>query len=442
MSFNSLVDTFWYPEKIITCQNPSYITILYLIPFWLQCSLLHPNFSNHSSLRLIRRFLFTPLNVYLGIKIPIDFCFKPLTKNASLNLHFGIAGFYLALKSLEWGLTGGFLSGKYWDVIESDQSKKKVDQENLTVKEKTWKEVAIWTTNQFFSVRGLQYGWGVKTNLVTPSVLGVMRRYFLVHLLNVISLIPLMLTRDHGCPDNALASLGIPSFWGRMMIAEGIATISSMIFTFSGIDMTFSIITLGCYGLHWLNQSIQIPQWILDLCDPKLCPPIFEFPNTQTKMSLAWFWGKGWHQLLRRVFLVCGATPTSKLVKKFGGSSLLQKIVGLFGTFFLSGLLHQYAIHCVSRQPHPNPHIYFNEFPGTFFYFFIQPIGLIIEPFIIPRIPRYLGGGWLWVLIFTAITCSPYRKQFIDSSRFIDENYKPLSEWSWSTLIFPGKYLK
>ncbi|EGG12286.1 uncharacterized protein MELLADRAFT_51484 [Melampsora larici-populina 98AG31] len=154
-------------------------------------------------------------------------------------------------------------------------------------------------------------------------------------------------------------------------------------------------------------------------------------------MSLAWFWGKGWHQLLRRVFLVGGGTPASKLAKKLGAPSILQKIIGLIATFFVSGVLHQYAIHCVARQPHPNPHNFFKD-GGTFLYFFIQPIGLIMEPFIIPRIPRYLGGGWLWVLIFTVATCSPYRKEFIDSSRMIDDSYKPLSEWTWKTLLIPG----
>lgn len=441
MALDSLVDTFWHPEKIVHCQTPSYSTVLYLIPFWLQCSLLHPSFSEYSFLRLVR-FLFTPLNFYLGIKTPIEFCFQPLTKNAGNNLYLGIAGFYLALKSLEWGFTGGYHSGKYWDVLDSNESTKKDDKEILTVKGSSWKEVSTWTTKQFFSTRGLQYGWGVKTNLVTPSVLEVMRRYFLVHILSIMSLVPLMLTRDQGCPDNALASLGVPNFWGRTIVAESITTIFSMIFIFADIDMNFSIITLGCYGIHWLSKSIPMPQLILELTDPKQYPPLFELPSSTTKMSLAWFWGKGWHQMLRRVFLVSGGIPASKLAKKLGAPSILQKIIGLIATFFVSGILHQYALHCVSRQPHPNPHIYSKEFPGTFFYFFVQPIGLIMEPFIIRRIPRILGGGWLWVLIFTAATCSPYRKQFIDRSRIIDDTYKPLSEWTWLTLIVPGHHLR
>lgn len=94
------------------------------------------------------------------------------------------------------------------------------------------------------------------------------------------------------------------------------------------------------------------------------------------------------------------------------------------------------AIHAIARKPHPSPHFYFEEFPGSMFYFLMQPVGIILEPYIIPHIPRCLGGGWIWVFIFTLITATPFRKQWVHDFRLIDEAYSRMSECDLFSITF------
>ncbi|EGG10886.1 uncharacterized protein MELLADRAFT_70868 [Melampsora larici-populina 98AG31] len=175
------------------------------------------------------------------------------------------------------------------------------------------------------------------------------------------------------------------------------------------------------------------------MCDLNRFQHAYNSPHTAT--SLSWFWGKGWHQLFRRNFLMCGGLPASAMAKKLGGGSKIQRICGLFGCFFVSGLLHEFIAHIMARKPHPFTHVYFKEFPAAFAYFLVQPIGILLEPYIIPHIPGKVGGGWLWVLVFTLLTATPFSKQYAYNFRFVDHGYKPVNEWNvWTVLL--GDFLK
>ncbi|KAG0140628.1 hypothetical protein CROQUDRAFT_674542 [Cronartium quercuum f. sp. fusiforme G11] len=407
-----------------------------LLPLWFQCSLLHPNFIDSSFLRWVR-LLLTPINVYLTLTIGVEYCFLPFTRRGMRNLGLGIWTFHFAAKSLEWGITGGFWDGKYWTVPNSSSSSQTGSVPSLLTKENHWSGVAKWTTAQFFSLRGLQYGWGPRKILQRPSIQPLIRRLFLVNLIQAASIAFLVIARDQGSPTLALAALGVPNFWARNILAEGIATLSFGLFLLSSLDVTISILFVICHAIHGVAKLVNIPRWILNVCDPIYCQPIYGSLHTAT--SLSWFWGKGWHQLFRRSFLMCGAFPASTLAKIFGGGLAIQKICGLFGSFFVSALMHEYAIHVAARKPHPHPHIYFTEFPAAFLYFLAQPIGIILEPYIIPLIPRFMGGGRLWVLVFTLITATPFRIQYSEKLRNIDDAYRPVIEWTWWDVLIPGR---
>lgn len=146
MAFESFINTFFYPEQTVTCKSPSHMMILRLLPIFLQCSLLHPHFARSSTIRQIR-FWITPINVYQSITIPIDYCFLPLTQKGPFNLCLGVWGFYLAMKSLEWGFTEGFWVGRYW-TAEKIKSSVAVNSSPVKI---GWKEISAWTLQQFFS---------------------------------------------------------------------------------------------------------------------------------------------------------------------------------------------------------------------------------------------------------------------------------------------------
>lgn len=433
MVLDSLLKTFWQPEEVILCRAPSFYGILFrLIPLWIQCSLLHPHFCKSSTLRWLR-LLLTPLNVCILITIPIDYCFLPLTKSGALNLPLAVWGFHLATKSLEWGITDGYWAGNYWNKPTSDSSSTPtVMAPGASEEVKSWTDIATWTTQQFFSYRGYQYGWGLKPQHGVPTVLELILRLFISNCLRAISLAFLMTARDKGSPTQVLATIGLPDFPLRSLLAEGLSTLAFGFLLIGGVDVQFSHYGLVCHAVHWIGGFVQLPKLILSLCDPNRFQHAFNSPHKAT--SLSWFWGKGWHQLFRRNFMMCGGFPASAMAKRLGGGLKLQRICGLFGCFFISGVLHEFVAHALARKPHPFPHVYFKEFPAAFLYFLVQPIGIILEPYIIPHIPRKLGGGWLWVLVFTLLTATPFSKQYAYKFRLVDNGYKPVTEWNIMTV--------
>ncbi|EGG00833.1 uncharacterized protein MELLADRAFT_111536 [Melampsora larici-populina 98AG31] len=448
MTISSLINSFWHSDQIIACQPPSYTIVLRFLPIWLQCSLLHPQFDKSSTIRFVRLSL-TPLNFYLAITLGIDNCFLPLTENGKNNLAMAVAGFYFAMKALEWGLIGGFWSGQYWDIPKEKCSTRPATSSlkstvtsspRILLEKHSWKEVAAWTTKQFFSLRGLQYGWGPKETRPVLSFPALLRRIFLVNTLESISMAYLILARDEDFTCKALNFLSVPITLPTTLLMEAFSTLVYALWMLTTIDVTWSLGILLCYGIYGLSRWVPIPVLILELSDPNDCPPIFDSPYLAT--SLTELWGKRWHQMLRRILTICGGIPATRMAKKLGGGVKLQQVCGLLGVFVLCGLLHEHGIHAVARQPHPFPHIYFVEFPSALFYFVTQAFGIILEPYIIPYIPWYIGGGHFWVYLFTAITATPYRKQYAMKFRMIDDALKPMEEWNIWCFIIPAYIMR
>ncbi|KAH9816198.1 hypothetical protein DFH28DRAFT_966367 [Melampsora americana] len=437
MSFLSFVKAFWSPDPIRQCQKPSYIIIIRFLPLWIQCSLLHPRFAHSSTLRWIR-FCLAPLNCFISLKTPINHCFAPILNRGVLNMLLAIWSFHFASKSLEWGMTGGYLEGKYWTRPTSKSSSIPTAQAQMAaMKLSTWSEVAGWTTEQFFCLRGLQYGWGTKNSVEGPRLPAVIRRLFLVTWLSTSSTAFLLMVRNQGSPMKALEVMGIPRSGFSNLVAELLTTLAFGCFLISAAEIGTSQLNLLYYVIHGLGNHMRLPKWLLRSTDPILSQHAFDSPHTST--SLSYLWGKAWHQLFRREFLMCGGIPASSMARKLGAGLTTQKICGLFGSFFVSALMHEYVVHHFAPKPHPFPHVYFEEFPSSFAYFFIQPFGILIEPYIIPLIPRRIGGGWLWVVIFTLLTATPFRNQWIRDFRLIDNSFKPLKDWNLWTFLLPGQ---
>ncbi|KIJ36569.1 hypothetical protein M422DRAFT_179251, partial [Sphaerobolus stellatus SS14] len=69
---------------------------------------------------------------------------------------------------------------------------------------------------------------------------------------------------------------------------------------------------------------------------PSTWPPFFDAPFHSD--SLHYYWAKGWHQLLRRTFVVCGGRPGMWVCKKLR----IPKGVGLvLGTFAVCAVCHE-----------------------------------------------------------------------------------------------------
>ncbi|OAV92419.1 hypothetical protein PTTG_06137 [Puccinia triticina 1-1 BBBD Race 1] len=413
---------------------------LYVIPILIQGSLLHPKFARWPILRWLRLAL-TPLNVYLGLKAPLEYLIVPVNRYGGFNFCLCIWGTQLALKALQIGLTGGYMEGKCWirDEAALTPNEKAYTVQAEHKKNYSWKEVAQWTLKHTLPPRGIQFGWGLKSELNQRTFNEVLKRLFKVHILSLIATGYCVASRDFGSPTNVLLALGFPKTTATTILAETLASLSFPAFLLSWFDIGYTYSTLNAYIISWLHREkgLPIPQWIMEWFDPRLYTPIFQSPHTAK--SLNELWSKGWHQFLRADLIFFGARPAISLARKAGLSKTAQKICSLFAVFILSGILHEiYVLFAVSTKISLTRYLSLNPFPGTLFYFMVQPVGILLEPLIIPLIPKFLGGGTLWVWAFSLLVITPYRRAMTGEFGVIDEALPRLSQWPIYSFLVPG----
>ncbi|MBW0486993.1 hypothetical protein O181_026708 [Austropuccinia psidii MF-1] len=435
-----ILKTFWSPWEEVFCEQVSPKAFLNWIPLLIQCGLLYPYFDRFSSIRWLRLAIM-PVNVYCGLRFSVGYCYKPLSRRATLNLMHGCSGIVNSMKTLEWGLARNSHEAKLWrrpefprtdpNAVVSKESDEPNIQERAPFKLRDW---LLWTTELWTSPRGFQYGWGARASPNTRSAAMVLKRMYKVNVAHVLTTTFALLCREHGSATKALHHLGIPSFIGLTLLAEGIYTLAFGFYLVSITDLIYSYHTLLAHLIHYLNSFFHFPSFVLEFFDLKLYIPWYNYPHSPT--SLTQLWGKAWHQNFRRCFLFCGGLPAGKIAKFVGFSSTAERLAILWGSFFISGIMHEFAIHFIARKPHPNPHILFHEFPGSFIYFFVQPIGILIEPYVIPFIP---GGGLVWTYLFTLLSATPFRTQYLLGYRFLDASYPEVSfKWFLTSLLIPG----
>ncbi|EFP80998.1 hypothetical protein PGT21_006675 [Puccinia graminis f. sp. tritici] len=442
-----LIKTYTNPYEVVPCRSVTVFSLLYLLPGLLQAGLLYPHLSG---LRWVRwlRLLMTPVSVYSSLRLPVDYCFTPTTRRGYPNLALACACFTMAARSIQWGYLHSFVDGKIWkrpgfespnhpqppSPSGSTQLAEK-NQPEETPPSVSFSDWLAWTIELTSSPRGIQYGWGVKAAPNTESAMDVIVRMYKLNLVHVMATSFSILCRDEGSATNALRYMGLGGFYGETIVAEGLASLGFGYYLVSMIELIFSYMTLFIHLLHLIDRRLlRLPEWLIRSCDLRTCVPMFNSPHTSP--SLAHLWGKAWHQNFRQSFLICGGTPASKIAKALRLGPQLQRLAGMWACFLISAILHEYAIHFIARQPHPSPHILFHDFPGSAIYFLLQPIGVIVEPFLLPYIP---GGGVVWCYLFTLITTVPFRRQYFMPARLLDLSYPALNpRWFISSLLIPG----
>ncbi|KAG0148988.1 hypothetical protein CROQUDRAFT_40486 [Cronartium quercuum f. sp. fusiforme G11] len=440
---DSVFTTFLDPRNALTCHPPSLSILLLLFPLFVQCSLLHPQLATSRTSRYIRLVL-VPLNVYCAMKIGVDYCFTPLERRGLWNLMLGCMALHLAMKGLEWGLLGRSEMIKYrtrpeFREKDVDQAGKNHESSKATIsftesdsEKLSLKELYVWTAEQFASPRGIQYGWGYKSPPNTRSASDVFKRLMKVHLVHLAAVAYSVHTRDSGSAVEALRTLGLAGFPGNTIVAEALSSLAFGMYLISLTDLAYSYYTL--FGHFIINMAPFLPDWYRVYFNPKLYVPLYDNPHLAT--SLAQLWSTGWHQLFRRNFVVCGALPARKIVRMLGLGNNAQKIASVIGCFIVSGVMHELAIHFIARAPHPDPHFLFDtkRFPGSLFYFLMQPIGILLEPMVL----KYVPMPWMWVYAFTLLCATPFRYQYFGQNRLLDKAYPPISEWNLISVLVPG----
>jgi hypothetical protein len=122
---------------------------------------------------------------------------------------------------------------------------------------------------------------------------------------------------------------------------------------YSTLECGYSALTLVVYLLTHLlrkitpSKSFATFPWSLvrpDPFRPEAWPRLSNKPLKSN--SLADFWGKRWHALFRRIFIVVGSKPLAVLVQYIpvlekSQKKVLKLAAGTLGAFMTSGILHE-----------------------------------------------------------------------------------------------------
>jgi hypothetical protein len=326
----------------------------------------------------------------------------------------------------------------------------------------------------FTSQRGLRWSWGPVGKGNESSFLQALLELVRLQMILLPCLGFVLYSQDFTTytsdPRTALLRLGMPSFRGLGLFACAFHSACTMLVVSCSLEMFTAVPVLFTYPLYPIAKNIGLSPKLYELLNPANYPP--QFGSLFDCSSLANFWGKSWHQKCRRAFLFCGGKPAIALAKALGGSKNVQKACGAMGVFALSGLLHEYrklihpvpdhhlsllrnlllifqthkfvncvtfpcpALYAYQREPHPYPRQLFKTFPASFLFFFVQSFGVILEPCIIPYMPKRLGGAKLWTISFLFLTAPLFTRDACRPAGLFDQYRRP-EQWTWLDIVIP-----
>lgn len=142
-------------------------------------------------------------------------------------------------------------------------------------------------------------------------------------------------------PHSALLSLGLPRFPGLVILAQCIHTLAFGMAISTCMDAYILTWASIAHLIHPICLCLGLPRSVSEFFNPIWYPPWFN--QLLESNSVAQFWNKSWHQLLKRGFVCCGGKPGVNLARLLGLRPQAQRIVGLFGIFAASGLYHEYG---------------------------------------------------------------------------------------------------
>ncbi|KAA1123677.1 hypothetical protein PGTUg99_026724 [Puccinia graminis f. sp. tritici] len=401
-----------------------------------QCALLHPKFQASSSARLTRLSL-GPLIIGWAVLYPFRLPAVPFKEREIVD---GFLAVMMVFKSIEFTFASGpyrmrgLKTVKGAPVWEKDSAAKP----SLEDPESGLGDLALWTALLFTSQRGLRWSWGPVGKGNESSFLQALLELARLQMIILPCLGFVLYSQDFTAytsdPRSALVRLGMPSFRGLGLLACAFHSACTMLVVSCSLEMFTAVPLLLTYPFYPIAKNIGLSPKLYELLNPANYPP--QFGPLFDCSSLANFWGKSWHQKCRRAFLFCGGKPAMPLAKALGGSKNVQKACGAMGVFALSGLLHEYPLYAYQREPHPYPRQLFKTFPASFLFFFVQSFGVILEPFIIPYIPKRLGGPKLWTISFLFLTAPLFTKDACRPAGLFDQYRRP-EQWTWLDFLIP-----
>ncbi|KAJ7160443.1 membrane bound O-acyl transferase family-domain-containing protein [Mycena filopes] len=141
-------------------------------------------------------------------------------------------------------------------------------------------------------------------------------------------------------------------------------------------------VALGYAGMALQHYILGIVCVAVRLTGPDEWPAFFG--GVADAWSVRTFWGRGWHQMLRRPLTTHAARLTSALGLAPGAR--ITRLTTLLAVFLLSGLMHAVAAASTSVAPRSSSWSWNAGAPALLF-FLLQPLAIVLEDAVRPRSP-------------------------------------------------------
>ncbi|KAF8993368.1 membrane bound O-acyl transferase family-domain-containing protein [Cyathus striatus] len=159
----------------------------------------------------------------------------------------------------------------------------------------------------------------------------------------------------------------------------------------------------GSLGPNIVYTAASIIAVTISLTDPSEWPPVLG--RWSDAYTVRRFWGRTWHQCLRRIFSSHGDFVAYRLLRLEKGTSLGTN-VQRYAAFGLSGLLHAIGDYGMFRSR-------FSELSGSMTFFLLQATAIMLEQ----EIGKLLGVkagkwtrrmGYVWTFCWFVLTFPPW----------------------------------
>ncbi|KAF8316122.1 hypothetical protein DL93DRAFT_2078375 [Clavulina sp. PMI_390] len=261
-----------------------------------------------------------------------------------------------------------------------------------------------------FTFRGFDWQFGAETGVRKPPqwLNTKSRPRFVLHVIIVI-------IRDSLICDVAqtvIQTVGLGGTERRSMFSFGGGNILAKYSISTSLHILSGVVIV--YGLEMMYLMCALIGVLFCGSEPTSWLPLVEKPWIST--SLHDLWGRRWHQLFRRSFLLVGGYPLAVIVRLFlvrdtsttgaeAKKSSLNPSAIAIGTCVASAMIHYWDFYALSH----------GTMPGylTVAFFIAQGVGLTLERELKRVTGKVVGGfrGWLWVFFWMVVVAQP----FIDS---------------------------
>ncbi|KAG7087168.1 hypothetical protein E1B28_013148 [Marasmius oreades] len=226
--------------------------------------------------------------------------------------------------------------------------------------------------------------------LPAPRVFRPRRQRILLTSLQVLQFFVLMLLNDVLIKLNPAFRFGSPGVSSSGMSWHLLACLSGGLIVYAPFSIGHAIWELICVGIFGMDKP---GEW---------CPL---FGDIGEAWTVTRFWGVTWHQTMRRSFGSHARFLAHRMMRLRQGS-FMNRLIQTLVAFFLSGVMHQTGEYMVARE---HGHGWWNEGGGSFRFFMLQPLAIVLEHCLLGGKVSKPSIGWrifgyLWVLLWFSLT--------------------------------------